>query len=556
MKELKKNRLLHGVRLPSSYKRVQFPCVPAFTITAHKTQGLTMSQLILAATLNKRDMAPTNRYLYVVLSRLRSLQGLTLLQELPLHTHSCYKQAPALKIELERLSRLETVTLQHAAALLHLLPPARVSKPRISTVAPTPSAEQQTSKLKSVYERMSARMAAGDSMAELQHAARSMPTCSSSAVRNNASAFADDSVSQSVFISTGNNQSDQLQVSMHRTNAAAFEPDEPPAAAPACAGSSAPHVATIQSTTPSESDIMCVPGKGDCSFFSIVLSLLCPLVHDAHAFDAMLARLLQHDAACCPVQLPDAARGVIEAEAVLLRAQAASAAVHAREYLARYLAEGRYSSSWLTAAEQARITAGKNTASLQPSALFFVHLVRFLRLLTFYYAELDEHLALLVLDHATPATVQASSDPATSALPAYMKQMRECSKWLGEGDLTSVASVLHTDICVENYMPTPTAGQYDAVYIKPIDGWTSAARAYPRVQIVIRYVNYTTSQREGVLNHYVGVLRSFTSPAQVSEPGEHHTSSVNSPTTAQARSNAAAFASDNDSNNAMDIDSA
>ncbi|MDR3571261.1 MAG: hypothetical protein P4L81_03615, partial [Candidatus Pacebacteria bacterium] len=78
--------------------------------------GLTMSRLIVAATLNRRNGNVAPRYLYVVLSCLRSLAGLTLLQELPSDpNHSAYKIGADL---LARLRDLEAQTTFKAASFI------------------------------------------------------------------------------------------------------------------------------------------------------------------------------------------------------------------------------------------------------------------------------------------------------------------------------------------------------------------------------------------------------------------------------------------------------
>jgi hypothetical protein len=100
------------------FKMVQLPMVPAFCLTAHKTQGLTLSKLILASTTAPNGRTTTARFLYVVLSRLRSLAGLTLLQPLPQNpNHAAYKIGAPLIAELSRLTRLESSTLDRSASL-------------------------------------------------------------------------------------------------------------------------------------------------------------------------------------------------------------------------------------------------------------------------------------------------------------------------------------------------------------------------------------------------------------------------------------------------------
>jgi hypothetical protein len=107
---------------PQSYKLVQFPILPAFCVTAHKTQGLTLPKLILASTTGSGRGKPIERFLYVVLSRLKSLEGLTLLQALPADPHhSAYALGKNLIQELCRLSRVEAATINQAADFLRSL---------------------------------------------------------------------------------------------------------------------------------------------------------------------------------------------------------------------------------------------------------------------------------------------------------------------------------------------------------------------------------------------------------------------------------------------------
>jgi hypothetical protein len=71
-----------------------------------------MSKMILASTLNQRLRNPAPRHLYVVLSRLRSLSGLTLLQQLPPKpNYAAYALGKDIISELRRLADLERVTI-------------------------------------------------------------------------------------------------------------------------------------------------------------------------------------------------------------------------------------------------------------------------------------------------------------------------------------------------------------------------------------------------------------------------------------------------------------
>jgi len=130
LSELKKpGKLLQGRK--EVYSMIQFPIVPAHCITAHKTQGLTLPKLILSSSSllphtgvggNKGSRGAPQRFLYVVLSRLRALSGLTLLQPLPLDPgNKLYSLGAELESEVRRLSKLERKTLQDHRPFLHML---------------------------------------------------------------------------------------------------------------------------------------------------------------------------------------------------------------------------------------------------------------------------------------------------------------------------------------------------------------------------------------------------------------------------------------------------
>jgi hypothetical protein len=139
------SKLKIGYGAVAGIKMHALPLVPAVALTAYKTQGRTMPQLILASTLDNRNRPPAQRFLYVVLSRLQSLKGLVLLQRLPFDpSHSSYSLGDDLKNEITRLARVETTTMQRigafAAKVFGLRPPAPVPAPVVpaSSILPTP----------------------------------------------------------------------------------------------------------------------------------------------------------------------------------------------------------------------------------------------------------------------------------------------------------------------------------------------------------------------------------------------------------------------------------
>ena len=60
----------------------QFPCVPAFPITGHKVQGATLKNIVVASW--KRHSSGMTGWLYVVLSRVKSLSNPFVLDPFPM----------------------------------------------------------------------------------------------------------------------------------------------------------------------------------------------------------------------------------------------------------------------------------------------------------------------------------------------------------------------------------------------------------------------------------------------------------------------------------------
>ena len=78
----------------------QFPIVTAFAITGHKTQGATLKNILVCSF--KGHSSGKSGWLYVVLSRVKSLKNIFILKKLPTEL-SHYKSRPKVKIELDRI---------------------------------------------------------------------------------------------------------------------------------------------------------------------------------------------------------------------------------------------------------------------------------------------------------------------------------------------------------------------------------------------------------------------------------------------------------------------
>ena len=66
-------------------KRKQFPIVPRFSITGHKSQGQTLTKAIIDLVPNPKNKGRQEEvsFPYVPLSRVRRLEDLTILREFP-----------------------------------------------------------------------------------------------------------------------------------------------------------------------------------------------------------------------------------------------------------------------------------------------------------------------------------------------------------------------------------------------------------------------------------------------------------------------------------------
>jgi hypothetical protein len=421
----------------------QFPLLPAFAVTGHKTQGLTLTQMILAET-----QSPTARFLYVVLSRLKKLSGLQLLQRLPMSPRDrAYSRGEELEKELARLHALELDTARSNGDFF-----ARTLGHPLVASASYASVDSHQGRAASVAAQL-------PSAPRLRRGLIVVPPSVSSDVAPSAAA-----VPVSARVPA------QPSLIGHR---------------PGTQGS-----ARWQARAPV--DALCVPGLGDCGLVSIVMSMLCPLVQDVAAFDAMLRRLLNFDTTWrqpLPVQLPAAVQAALDAMAAELKAVAANNATDVRGYLIHYLAVGRYDSGWL--ADVAQDGGRRNKPAIFSAASKFINdLVNYVRALTFHYVEQDKVGECLV---NIIASEQTTSE--------YLEKMRTPKTWLGQADFTCVASVLHLRIAIEDYLINEPVA-----VMEPQQRWsTGRSDAGALVDVHIRYVNFNFDESQ-VRNHYVGVL--------------------------------------------------
>lgn len=93
-----------------SISTCQFPCVSALVLTGHRVQGQTMNSIILGDISNSYKKGEQG-WLYVLLSRVRTLSGLFTLFKLDLDL-SAYKPRKDIMKEMARLEDIETETLK------------------------------------------------------------------------------------------------------------------------------------------------------------------------------------------------------------------------------------------------------------------------------------------------------------------------------------------------------------------------------------------------------------------------------------------------------------
>lgn len=96
---------------------IQFACVLALVLTGHKVQGQSLRSIILGAT-SKQYVKGAHGWLYVILSRVRTLLGLCTFIRLPSDPRS-YKPRTDVVNEMKRLLVIETATLARLQSHMH-----------------------------------------------------------------------------------------------------------------------------------------------------------------------------------------------------------------------------------------------------------------------------------------------------------------------------------------------------------------------------------------------------------------------------------------------------
>ena len=91
----------------------QFPVVPALAITGHKVQGATIQNILITSF--KGHKTGKTGWLYVVLSRVKSLKNIFLVEKLDTHVDN-FAERPKVSFENERLLRASVVTSRRIRA--------------------------------------------------------------------------------------------------------------------------------------------------------------------------------------------------------------------------------------------------------------------------------------------------------------------------------------------------------------------------------------------------------------------------------------------------------
>ena len=101
-----------------TFKLTQFPLVPCAALTVHKVQGQSLLRVIVGKWRDPKMVAQNAMSAYVMLSRVRTLDGLYITQ--PLTRTDCDYFVPSLEIidELARLDALQEPALRSTPAQL------------------------------------------------------------------------------------------------------------------------------------------------------------------------------------------------------------------------------------------------------------------------------------------------------------------------------------------------------------------------------------------------------------------------------------------------------
>ena len=107
-------KLFHGKN--GSAKNTLFPCELATILTGHKMQGQTVANIMMGSMSPKHKFVKTG-WIYVVLSKVRSIEGLFLLNLLETNIKK-YKPSKELENEMKRLSKIQERTMSRLRPII------------------------------------------------------------------------------------------------------------------------------------------------------------------------------------------------------------------------------------------------------------------------------------------------------------------------------------------------------------------------------------------------------------------------------------------------------
>ena len=96
----------------------QLPCVLSLVLTGHKTQGLTADSIILAC-LASKDKSGLSGWLYVILSRVKTIEGLFLMEKIE-QCPSKYIARQDVMREMNRLRAINKKTSERLQSAEHI----------------------------------------------------------------------------------------------------------------------------------------------------------------------------------------------------------------------------------------------------------------------------------------------------------------------------------------------------------------------------------------------------------------------------------------------------
>ncbi len=92
----------------------QLPCVLSLVLTGHKTQGLTTDSIILSG-LAPKEKSGVSGWLYVILSRVKTIEGLFLMENIE-QNPTKYNARNDVQREMNRLRAINLQTIQRLQA--------------------------------------------------------------------------------------------------------------------------------------------------------------------------------------------------------------------------------------------------------------------------------------------------------------------------------------------------------------------------------------------------------------------------------------------------------